>query len=328
MQRVEQTPVDIITGFLGSGKSTLLNRLLKHENLKDTAIIVNEIGEIGLDHLLVETQGQEIALIDGGCLCCSVSDSLPETLLALCSGRASGQLPPFKRIVIETTGLADPAPVTEVIRRSPLLGHFLKVGSVICTVDTMAGVAQFDNYVEVALQIAMADRLVLTKTDLCTDYEVLRQALIEANPFASLITVDEIDPETLFAPAKYDTLPPLASGGRHTHGIRTRHLIPPPEVSLSGIAAWIAVITHRWGADLIRCKGLVTGPRGRWLIQGVQGRYTFVTAPASTQSAADGLTVIYRRIPDTAFEPDLHWLAAAEGTLTPHPKDLDLPCSI
>jgi G3E family GTPase len=330
MQRTDIVPVDILTGFLGSGKSTLLNRLLKHPNLRDTAIIVNEIGEIGLDHLLVETQGQEIALIDGGCLCCSVADSLPETLLALCSGRASGQLPAFKRIVIETTGLADPAPISEVIRRSPLLSHFLSVGRVICTVDVETGVEAIDAYVEIALQLAVADRVVLTKTD-CVDREACKtvsEAVAGLNPIADQVDVGDVDPTTLFdIPASFLPVKPQGQT-RHTHGIKTRHLPVEATVTLSGLNAWISVATQLWGADLIRCKGVVSGPRGRWLLQGVQGRYSLTPAPSSADAAADGLTFIFRNHSPETFAATLHWLSAAEGTLPPHPKDLQTSCSI
>ncbi|MEW5769274.1 MAG: GTP-binding protein [Pseudomonadota bacterium] len=180
-------PVTLLTGFLGSGKTTLLNHLLRHVPL--TAVVMNEFGEIGLDHqLLEETQGP-LALLAGGCVCCQVVGSLAPTLKNLAMGRADGKLPPFERVVIETTGIADPAPILDTLLNERWIAARFRMDGVVTTVDAVLGEQQLESYPEALRQVAVADRLVITKTDLANPAEVeaLRTRLSELNPAAAQV---------------------------------------------------------------------------------------------------------------------------------------------
>src|SRR5689334_3747172 len=159
-------PVHVLTGFLGSGKTTLLNRLLREPGLADTAVIVNEFGEIGLDHLLVTGGRDNVLLLESGCLCCTLLDSLRETLADLYHRRARGELPPFRRVVVETTGLADPAPILLTLLRDPVATAWYELGRVVVTVDAVHGAEQLADYPEARAQVAAADLVLFTKTDL------------------------------------------------------------------------------------------------------------------------------------------------------------------
>jgi G3E family GTPase len=160
------TTVNLLTGFLGSGKTTLLKEMLQDPALADTAVLINEFGEIGLDHQLVERIDDNMVLLQSGCLCCTVRGELAEALRDLHSRRERGLVPAFSRVVIESTGLADPFPVLSTIKADPVLRHHFRPGNVITTVDAVNGEAQLDTYVESNRQAAIADRLVITKTDL------------------------------------------------------------------------------------------------------------------------------------------------------------------
>jgi G3E family GTPase len=188
---LERLPVSVITGFLGSGKTTLLKNLLQQPDMADTAVVINEFGEIGLDHLLVEEAKEDTILMSSGCLCCSIRGDLIDTLRRLYKRRDRGEVPKFKRLVIETTGLADPAPILQTLIGDPLLSAFYRLDGVVTTVDAVNGMDQLDRQFESVKQAAVADRLVLTKTDLakpeqCAALEARLQAL---NPAAPLLPV-------------------------------------------------------------------------------------------------------------------------------------------
>src|ERR1700732_4594015 len=162
----ERLPVSLITGFLGSGKTTLLNRLVQRPELADSAVIINEFGEIALDHLLVAPVAGETVVLASGCLCCAVRGDLQDTLRRLLVERDRGEVPAFSRVLIETSGLADPAPVVQLFLNNPLLGHDLRLDTVVATVDGVGGFGQIEQYPEALKQVAIADRLLVTKTDL------------------------------------------------------------------------------------------------------------------------------------------------------------------
>jgi hypothetical protein len=159
-------PVTILTGFLGSGKTTVLNHLLRHPSLADTVVIVNEFGAVGLDHLLIEQAIEDAVLLKNGCICCTVRGDIADTLEVLWQRRDSGELPPFRRIVIETTGLADPAPVAHALLAEPGARYACRLDGIVTTVDALHGPLQLDRQPEARRQVAMADRILLTKTDL------------------------------------------------------------------------------------------------------------------------------------------------------------------
>lgn len=159
-------PVSVITGFLGSGKTSLLRRLLADPQMGETAVLVNEFGEVGLDHLLVRKVDENIVLLNSGCLCCTVRDDLVETLDDLWAKRVRGDLTPFARVAIETTGLADPAPIIQTLMTDESLSPHYWLTNLITTVDATHADRQLDEHVEALKQAAMADHLVITKSDL------------------------------------------------------------------------------------------------------------------------------------------------------------------
>jgi G3E family GTPase len=183
-------PLTVLTGFLGAGKTTLLNRLLQDPALADTVVIVNEFGEIGLDHLLVETVDEGMVLLAAGCLCCTVRGDLIATLEDLLRKRDNGRIAPFRRVIIETTGLADPAPILHAILYHPYLSMRYALQGVVTVVDTVNGEATLDAHAEAVKQAAVADRIVLAKTDLVAGAgtpERLRARLRALNPGAPIL---------------------------------------------------------------------------------------------------------------------------------------------
>ena len=159
-------PVNLITGFLGSGKTTLLNRLLKAPALANTAVLVNEFGAVGLDHLLLEAVDGETVILQSGCICCTIRGELADAIRALLSKRERGLVPRFTRLAIETTGLADPAPIVSTLIAEPVLRHHVRLGAIVTTVDAVNGFLHLADNPELAKQVAVADRLVITKSDL------------------------------------------------------------------------------------------------------------------------------------------------------------------
>lgn len=183
---LRRIPVTILTGFLGAGKSTLLNRILKDPAMKDCAVIINEFGDVGIDHLLVESSGDSIVELSDGCLCCTVRGELIDTLADLVDRMQTGRLRPIKRVVIETTGLADPAPVMQSVMGNPVIAQHFGLEGVVTLVDAVNGESTLDHHMEAVRQAAVADRLVLAKTDLASPEDVsrLRQRLLTLNPRA------------------------------------------------------------------------------------------------------------------------------------------------
>jgi G3E family GTPase len=207
---VERLPVSLLTGFLGSGKTTLLKHMLGHPGLADTAVIINEFGEVGLDHRLVESTADQTVLLESGCLCCAIRGDLIDTLRSLFKRRAKGEIPAFRRVVIESTGLADPAPILHTLMSDPLIADRFRLDGVIATVDAVNGMDQLDRQPESVKQAAVADRLVLTKTDLAEPRaaDALKARLHRLNPAAPLLEAVQgaVDPASilgagLFKPA-------------------------------------------------------------------------------------------------------------------------------
>lgn len=201
-------PVSVLTGFLGSGKTTLLQKLLHHPGMARTAVVINEFGEIGLDHLLVAKASENMVLMDSGCLCCTIRGDLVDTLRDLFLKRVRGDIPEFDRVVVETTGLADPAPIIHTLMSDPLLAARFRLDGVIATVDAAHSSNQLDRQPESVKQAAVADRIVLTKTDVATPAATaaLMQRLAAINPAAPVIPAahGDVDPASLFDAGLYN----------------------------------------------------------------------------------------------------------------------------
>jgi len=180
----------LLTGFLGAGKTTLLNRLLKHPALADTVVLVNEFGEVGLDHLMVEGVEENMILLESGCLCCTIRDDLIVTLEDLLRRRDNGRIGAFSRLVIETTGLADPAPILNVLINHPYLAMRFRLDGVVTLIDAVNGMATLDAHEEARRQVVAADRLLLTKTDLAGPADALRARLAALNPGIEILLPD------------------------------------------------------------------------------------------------------------------------------------------
>ncbi|MBV2184547.1 MAG: GTP-binding protein [Rhizobium sp.] len=201
-------PVSIVTGFLGAGKSTLLNRILKDPAMHDAAVIINEFGEVGIDHMLVESSNDSVIELADGCLCCTVRGELVDTLAELIDGMQTGKIKPLSRIVIETTGLADPAPVMQSVMGHPAIAQHFDLDGVITVVDVVHGLSTLDTYPEAVRQVAVADRLILTKAGLAGpgDRTALVERLRMLNPRAELTNGDmpEAGSAAILANGLYD----------------------------------------------------------------------------------------------------------------------------
>lgn len=201
--------VTLITGFLGSGKTTLLNTLLEHPDMSQAAIIVNEFGEIGLDYDLVERSDENVIQLANGCLCCTVKSDLIDTFRDLYIQRNAGTIPFFDRVIIETTGIADPAPVLQIILTNPMIFNHFALDGVVTTVDTINGVSSLDRFPECVKQAAIADRLIITKVDMVENdkqIKILEERLRVLNPAAPIIatTTQDANPSDLFGTGIFD----------------------------------------------------------------------------------------------------------------------------
>lgn len=195
----ERIPVSILTGFLGAGKSTLLNRILKDPQARDTAVIINEFGEVGIDNFLVETSGDTLLELSNGCLCCTVRGELVETLASLIDQIQTGRLKPIRRVVIETTGLADPAPVMQAVMGNPVLAQSFQLDGMVTVVDAVHGLSTLARHPEALKQVAVADRLVIAKQSLAepTAVSALMRRLAELNPRAPRVDGDSSEAGTV-----------------------------------------------------------------------------------------------------------------------------------
>jgi G3E family GTPase len=276
-------PITLVTGFLGSGKTTLLRHLLAGPAARHTAVLVNEFGEVGLDHHLLQRLDEQTILLGGGCVCCMIRDDLVRALTDLLDRDQRGAIPRLKRLVIETTGLADPAPILFTVVTHPMLQHHFDVAGVVATVDAVNGQRHLDQHPESLKQVASADEVVVTKTDLAQPDTV--QALIARlqaiNPTARLTTavfgqvevrhrLDFRDRRASKA-APATVLGTAAAQSSHTGEIRSLALSFAQPLDWSAFSIWLSMLLHARGEDVLRVKGLLNvGAAGPVVLHGVQ----------------------------------------------------------
>jgi G3E family GTPase len=209
----KRIPITLLTGFLGSGKTTLLNKLLTSPNMKDTAVIINEVGEEGLDHILAQNVdssyvADNAVLLQNGCLCCTLSNELADTMRDLYFKRSMEAIPQFSRLVIETTGMADPGPIMANLMNEPVIESVYRLDAVVVTIDAMYGYQQLKEHAEARKQAAVADVLLLTKTDIATKEQInaLKEKLIALNPGATQHKVlhGDIEPDFIIDVGLFD----------------------------------------------------------------------------------------------------------------------------
>ena len=293
-------PVNVLTGFLGSGKTSLLNRLLRDPLFHNCAVLINEFGDIGIDHHLVDRIDGDLVLLQSGCICCTIRGDLATAIRGLYERRERGEIPAFGRLVIETTGLADPVPVLSTVMYDRVLQHHFRVGNVVTTVDAVNGAANLGQYPECQKQVAVADRLVLTKLDIADAALLpdLQAQLAQVNPSAPCIALDPVrlDARAMLGADVFDVdskseevahwmqathqrnyLAPGASvanaAGANVHrDIVAFALDLPQAVDWTVFSLWLSLLLHAHGAQVLRVKGLlnVEGAQAPVVIHGVQ----------------------------------------------------------
>jgi len=330
-------PVTVLTGFLGSGKTTVMNHLLRQPGMDGVVAIINEFGEVGLDHLLVETSEERFALLDNGCVCCSVREDLVTLLDELSACQAGRAVPRIRRILIETTGLADPVPVLHTLMTAPSVVSRYRIDGVVVTVDAVNALRSLDNHAEAVKQIAVADRILLTKTDLAEAASVaeLERRIGAINPTVSVMRVNHgcVEPGAvleagLFTPdarsgqvASWFATAAAAIAAQehashhqhhHAHGsdVSSFSLIVNEPIQWAAFSRWLDYVAALKGDDLLRFKGLINvadRPQGPVVVHAVQ----HVLHPPVTMEAwpsddrSSRLVFIVRDIPAEAIERTL-----------------------
>jgi G3E family GTPase len=258
-------PVAIVTGFLGSGKTTLISRILRNPAFARTAVIVNEFGEIGLDHELIASSDETLLALTTGCLCCAVRSDLVATLLDLQRRREAGEIA-YDRVLIETSGLADPAPILHALMTDRDLAQLHVIDGIVTIVDALHGEATLQRHAEARRQVALADTLLLSKTDIAETGDALRRRLAGLNASATLGTTQAAAPSTLFAgtavASRFADLPAPAAHSpfvtaEHSDNVETFALRRDHPVPALALTLLLEALAEHCGARLLRLKGLV-----------------------------------------------------------------------
>jgi G3E family GTPase len=308
-------PLHVLTGFLGSGKTTLLNGLLKQPQFADAAVLINEFGEIGIDHLLVREAREELVVLASGCVCCSLRRDLVEQLLSLLDQRARGELPRFSRLVLETTGLADPVPIVQTLLTHPVLRDALYLDGIVCAVDAQLGAETLAREPEARKQVALADRLLLTKVDLADAAQIARvsSAARALNPDAPMrhVRTGEVDAEFLRNVGHLDTRGILRDAQQASHGVRVDALSACFDEPLvfANVALWVSMLTQLDGERVLRLKAVISarGEPRPLALQAVQHVvYPPLELPASTNLNGRSQIVVLTRGMSAAERAELH----------------------
>ena len=296
MNQINQIPVTVITGFLGSGKTTLLSSILKKKEMQKTAVIINEFGEIGLDHALIEHTDENIVELQSGCICCTIQGDLNKTLIDLFDKMMNGKVSSFNRILIETTGLANPVPIIHTLMSSIELIRIYSLDGVITVVDSVNGEKTLDLHEESLKQLALAEKIILSKTDIVDKDEIksLVYRIKEINPVSQIIfsKFGNIPLEEIFGLGAYDPYKKSADVknwlaaekykdkkhhhhhdvNRHNENIRAFSMMSENPVNMIAFSFFRDMITAALGANLLRMKGIVNiaGEERPAVIHGVQ----------------------------------------------------------
>ena len=327
---INPVPLTVLTGFLGAGKTTVLNRLLPKPAMAGTAVLVNEFGEIGIDHLLVQKLDDTTVLLPSGCLCCSVQGDLARALRDLLPRVRAGEV---QRVVVETTGLADPAPVVQSLLADVALARHYRLDGIVTVVDAVHGLATLAAHEEAVRQVAMADRIVLSKSDLAPADAGLRARIAALNPGAPVVLAErgDIDPAAILECGLFDAAGKIANvrtwlndaawgkGGAHAKGgldrIHSFCLTYDKPLHWSGIGMCLEMLIGTRGENLLRVKGILNlvGQDRPVVIHGVQhmfhepvllpawppgdprtSRIVFITRDLSRETIEEGLLAFER----------------------------------
>lgn len=296
-------PLTVVSGALGSGKTTLLRRLLQDPRLRDTAVLVNELGEVGLDHLQLRQVDERTVVLPGGCVCCTTRSDVTTALREMLDAEAAGEVPSVRRVVLETTGVADPAPIVGTLLHSPVLRHHFCVDRVVVTVDVQATARRPEQGSEWLQQVVCADLLVLTKTDTvpAETVDAMVARLTALNPAAALVLAADVDllaeqPPTPVA-ASARALPP----GEHLAGVATASAELTEPVEWAAFAVWLSALLQAHGDRVLRVKAVLdTGADQPVVVDGVQ----HVVHPPRHLGPWDGprrssIVIITRDLPPT-----------------------------
>lgn len=355
----ELIPVSLLTGFLGSGKTTVLNHILHHPGMEKSAVIVNEFGEVGLDHELTVTGAEDMVLLNSGCLCCTVRGDLVNTLRDLMMLRLREDVPSFERILIETTGLADPAPILHTLMSDQLVTNYFRLDGVIATVDAVNGEDTLNRQFESVKQAAVADRILITKTDLVEDAVTasLEARLDAINPAAPRMKVvnGEVDPDVLFNAGLFNPAskgPDVErwlqdevyadehkhdSGHGHDHDHAHEHDVNRHDdhissfcvtydepLRLDALEQWFDTIMMLRGPDLLRIKGIVNVAEmdKPVVIHGVQHVFhpPAVLDAWPSEDRRTRIVFITRDVERKTIEDTLNWFSDSRLQVNPGPK--------
>lgn len=258
----------ILTGFLGSGKTTFLRHLLNEPDFADTAVVINEFGEVGLDHLLVREVSEDAVLLSSGCLCCAVRDDLVSTLVDMMEMVRHGEVPPFRRVVVETTGLADPAPIMQAVMSDLRLRRAYCAGNIVSTVDGVSGADTIARFAEAVQQVALADCVVVTKSDLAEPWrlDALRNDIAAINPAVGQLVSSkpkfpachEIFEQAGAQAPRHLALSEAPLSGRHSNGIETFTVTIDRPVHWPAFVDWLELLLASRGRSILRVKGLLS----------------------------------------------------------------------
>lgn len=319
-------PLSVVTGFLGSGKTTLITGLLRRVDMADTVVIVNEFGEIGLDHHLIKRVTDNVVVLPNGCLCCTVREDVVQSLRDLHRSWLAGEIPDFGRVLVETTGLAEPSPLLASLVGNPLLADVFALRAVVTVIDAEYGARHMAEHLACWLQVCVADHIVISKCDLVPDDKIaaLQQQVADANPLASIrwFPADAV-PDFLF---ERTAQRPIGSsfacvpGSNHLEQICTTVLKPEEPLSWRKFQVWLSDLLERFGPVMLRLKGCLRFDdlAARVIVQAVhQTFYPIVEGPGQTENAVDFLVLItVGNLPADAAQG----LEACRATARPKPE--------